>query len=108
MKTATLTRLLADQKAKTPVALVTDLATGEEALVYYDSASGALKDRPSAVAAARDALRDDKSRTVSTPEGDIFVHVFNPPLRMVLVGAVHIAQPLSRMAAVAGYDVFVG
>lgn len=107
MKSATLTQLLADQKAKTPVALATDLASGEEALVYYDRASGKLADRPAIVAAARDALHNDRSRTVSTPDGDIFVHVFNPPLRMVLVGAVHIAQPLSRMAAVGGYDVIV-
>lgn len=107
MKATTLKQLLADQKAKTPVALATLLASGEEGLVYYDSASGDLAKRPTVIAAARDALHDDKSRTVSTPDGDVFVHVFNPPLRMVLVGAVHIAQPLSRMASVGGYDVFV-
>jgi xanthine dehydrogenase accessory factor len=107
MKTATLKQLLADQKAKTPVALVTDLTSGEEALVYHESATGALAKKAAVVAAARDALQDDKSRTVTLQHGDIFVHVFNPPLRMVLVGAVHIAQPLSRMAAVGGYDVTV-
>ena len=33
--------------------------------------------------------------------------MFNPPLRMVVVGAVHIAQSLVPMAALAGYDVTV-
>ncbi len=33
-----------------------------------------------------------------------FMGVHNPPLRMVVVGAVHIAQPLMHMARLAGYD----
>jgi xanthine dehydrogenase accessory factor len=33
-----------------------------------------------------------------------FVAIHNPPLRMVVVGAVHIAQPLLVMARLAGYD----
>jgi xanthine dehydrogenase accessory factor len=37
----------------------------------------------------------------------VFIHVHNPPLRLVIVGAVHIAQPLSRMAALSGYAVTV-
>ena len=107
MKSDTLKQLLKDQDSKTAVALATDLATGDQALIYFEDATGALAADPDVVAAARDAMRDDKSRMVSTPNGDIFFHVYNPPLRMVLVGAVHIAQPLARMAAVAGYDVAV-
>ena len=57
--------------------------------------------------AAEDALRDDRSTTVETGDGEVFLQVFNPPLRMIIVGAVHIGQPLARMAAVAGYDVTV-
>ncbi len=34
-----------------------------------------------------------------------FVAVHNPPLRLAVVGAVHIAQPLMVMARAAGYDV---
>ena len=37
----------------------------------------------------------------------MFIHVFNPPLRLAIVGAVHIAEPLSRVAALAGYAVTV-
>lgn len=107
MKTATLNRILQDQKAKTPVALATDLTSGAQALVYIDSASGELANDANIVSAARDAMRDDRSGIVPAGNGEVFIQVFNPPLRMVLVGAVHIAQPLSRMAAVAGYDVAV-
>jgi len=107
MKSGLLNRLLQDRTAKRPVALATNLESGEQALVYYDDASGPLAQHQTIVEAARDALRDDNSTTVSTPAGEVFVHVFNPPLRMVIVGAVHIGQPLSRMAALAGYDVIV-
>lgn len=37
--------------------------------------------------------------------GDWFLGVHNPPLRMAVVGAVHIAQALVPMAGLAGYDV---
>jgi xanthine dehydrogenase accessory factor len=33
-----------------------------------------------------------------------FVAIHNPPLRMIVVGAVHIAQPLVQMARMCGYD----
>lgn len=41
----------------------------------------------------------------SSREGSLFRAVYNPPLRLVIVGAVHIAQPLVQMAKLAGYDV---
>lgn len=107
MKSDTLKQLLQDQDNKSAVALATDLASGDQALIYLDTAVGTLASDPAVVTAARDAMRDDKSKMVSLPNGDVFFHVYNPPLRMVLVGAVHIAQPLSRMATVAGYDVSV-
>jgi len=107
MKSALLDRLLQDRQAKRPVALATNLESGEQALVYYDDATGPLAQQQAVVDAARTALRDDGSTTVMTAAGEVFVHVFNPPLRLVVVGAVHIAQPLSRMAALAGYDVII-
>ncbi len=55
----------------------------------------------------RGAVRSDKSVKVETPEGAWFVQVFNPPLRLVVVGAVHIAQALVPMAQLAGYAVTV-
>ena len=107
MKQGLLNQLLQDRKSKRPVAMATNLESGEQALVYHDGATGPLAKQVSVVDAARIALVEDQSTTVSTPAGDVFVHVFNPPLRMVVVGGVHIAQPLSRMAALAGYDVTI-
>ena len=53
--------------------------------------------------AAAAALVEDRSRFA----GDWFLGVHNPPLRLVVVGAVHIAQALVPMARLAGYDVTV-
>ncbi|WP_410001025.1 XdhC family protein [Vannielia litorea] len=40
-------------------------------------------------------------------DGKTFVGIHNPPLRMAVVGAVHIAQFLVPMAHMAGYDPFI-
>ncbi|MEO1549014.1 MAG: XdhC family protein [Pseudomonadota bacterium] len=40
----------------------------------------------------------------SACEDGVFYGIHNPPLRLVVVGAVHIAQPLVAMARMAGYD----
>ena len=107
MKADILSRLLADQKAKTSVVLLTDLASGEQTLVYRDRADGPDAANESLVSAARNAMQDDRSGIVEAGNRKLFIEVFNPPLRLLIVGAVHIAQPLSRMASVAGYDVTV-
>src|SRR5690606_41466335 len=40
-------------------------------------------------------------------DGEHFVQVFLPPLRLAIVGAVHISQALVPMARIAGYEVTV-
>lgn len=40
-------------------------------------------------------------------DGDLLSVIHNPPLRMAVVGAVHIAQPLLQMARMTGYDPFL-
>lgn len=58
-------------------------------------------------AAAAAALRADRSGEHETDGQRYFLQVYNPPLRLVLVGAVHIAQALVPMAKLAGYEVTV-
>ncbi|NRB34878.1 MAG: XdhC family protein [Rhodobacteraceae bacterium] len=52
-----------------------------------------------------DRLRMDRSGFEEDEQ--TFVAVFNPPLRLIVVGAVHIAQALVPMARIAGYDPLV-
>ena len=107
MKSETMSQLLKDRKAKRAVVLATNLVTGDQALVYPADAKGALAEQSEVLEAAREALCSDRNTTVETPGGDVFIHVYNPALRFIIIGAVHIAQPLARMASMAEYDVTV-
>lgn len=50
----------------------------------------------------QDRFRMDRSGFEE--DGETFVTIHNPPLRLILIGAVHIAQALVPMARIAGYD----
>lgn len=60
-----------------------------------------------ALARTVDALRarERVERELELGDGERFRLVLEPPVRLVIVGAVHLAQPLARMAEVAGYEV---
>jgi xanthine dehydrogenase accessory factor len=55
--------------------------------------------------AAERALVTDEASSVETPSGTIFVRPINPPLKLVIVGAVHIAEPLAHIASLLGYEI---
>ena len=107
MKGATFARLAELRAAGTPVALLTNLRSGSQLLVTASGSEGELCLDVDMVAAAQDALKSDESTSFETPAGKVFVHVFAPPPRLVVVGAVHIAEPLARMGALAGYGVTI-
>jgi len=106
MKRALFDQLSKARADKRPVVLVTELDTGNQVLVEADDVSGTLAD--DVIAAAREALVSGRSATLETSAaGRVFLHVFNPPLRLFIVGAVHIAQALAPMAAMLDYSVTV-
>ncbi len=83
-----LAALLAAQGEGRAVAVVTDLADFSTALLGPEDAAVAAR------------LRSDQS---GIEEGR-FIAVHNPALRLIIVGAVHIAQALIPMARLCGYD----
>ncbi|MFM2150605.1 MAG: hypothetical protein RLZZ187_2911 [Pseudomonadota bacterium] len=101
MTPALLERLLAARAAKRPVALLTRLPDGAQLLFPDDATPEPLAEE------ARAALRDDASRTVTVDDATWFVAAQNPPLRLIVVGAVHIAQALVPMALPLGFAVTV-
>lgn len=105
-------RLLAARKAGRPVALVTDLGTGLQTLVYEDAVHGGFGLEDDLLAEVRERLRQDRSGLLTDQEDEedgvqLFVQTHNPPLRLLVVGAVHIAQALAPLAALTGYAVTV-
>lgn len=107
MQRAMLDQLAADRAAKTPVVLATNLKSGEQRLLYLTPKKNAEGIDPKVAEAARGAMIADQSTTVDSADGPVFLNVFNPPLRLIMIGAVHIAQALAPMAALADYEVQV-
>lgn len=108
MRRATLQALQDARRHKRPVALVTDLDDGRKALVDGgDIVSGELVLSSLALDAVENTIRYDRSGRLATPNEALFVEVYNPPLRLIIVGAVHIAQKLAPIASIAGYEVTV-
>jgi len=88
MPRALLDDLVAAQSAKRPVAYVVDLETDARRIAD-------VTDYPDRFRLDRSGVEDD---------GRTFVAIHNPPLRMIVVGAVHIAQALLPMARACGFD----
>lgn len=107
MKRAILEELIVARRAKQPVALITLLASGTQAILHPDQEIEHAEIDEKLVAAARRALAQDRSTMVETASGGAFIHVLMPPRRLFIIGAVHIAQYLAPMAALAGYEVSV-
>lgn len=95
-------RLAAARVAKRPVVLATSLPDGRELIWPDESAPPALAE------AAADVLERDVNGTVRLADGSTWMlTAHNPPLRLIVVGAVHAAQALVRMAIVTGYATIV-
>ena len=99
MKWETLTALNDARGKGQAIVRAVDLATGDEVLIDPASEKSALG------VAAANAARGDQSASVEIDGRTWFLEVYNPPLDLVIVGAVHIAQPLSQMASLTGYTV---
>jgi len=91
MDIAMLSALVAARAQRKPVAITVDLTTWQRHLIAVDQADPALAAR---FVADKSGLEDAQ-----------MVIIHNPPLRLIVVGAVHIAQALVPMAELAGYDV---
>lgn len=107
MKQDALQRILAATAARQPVVTVTDLDDGAQAVVTAGAAHGELALTPEVMAEIEDAIGRDRCTTIEAGGRKLFLQVLNPPKRLAVIGAVHIAQTLAPMAIMAGYDVTV-
>ena len=105
MKQPLLHAVLDARARKRPLVLVTELGSGRQWLRIEGEPAPGLEAGVSE--AARDALRRDRSGTVEIAGDRYFLHVMSPPLRLFVVGAVHVTQVLVPMASLLGYAVTV-
>jgi len=95
-------QLAGDIAARRKVALVTELATGARRLAHTPDALG-----PDSAPALTEAFRHGRSVVLEGSGGEVFIRMFNPTTRLIIIGAVHIAQPLAPMARALGYEVVI-
>ena len=90
-----------------PLTSVTDIKNGRRSYVGNEGAGGELSLTDGMLNHIRQAMRDDKSQIIEADDQSLFIQVFNKPLRMLIVGAVHISQALVPMAQAADFGVTV-
>ena len=99
-------RILAAQDSGTPMALLTNLPGGAQRLVALDQPAGWGVSGADA-ASVRAAAKSNRCAVFPSESGDLFIQVFNPPPRVIIIGAVHIAQYLAAQAQACHYGVTI-
>ena len=104
LKRALLDVLAAGEVDGRAIALMLDLATGAR-----NSLSGSVPTdlTPATSELVQAAATRGQSTLIEHGSERVFVHVSSPRLRLVVVGAVHIAQSLARMAAVLDFELVI-
>ncbi len=107
MKRRSLDLLLDLAARRIAAAHITDLATGEDDVFAPGHPAPAFGLDAAARTRLEEALRGEDSFEAELAGRRCFVQVRRPRPRLVIIGAVHIAQALAPMAALTGYDVIV-
>jgi len=102
VKLETLAALNAERAARRPAILVTDTGNGEQRLVKAEDLAG----DPLRAELSRQ-LRMAKSGMIEAAGKKLFLNVYAPTAKLVIVGAVHISQALAPLARALDYDVTV-
>lgn len=100
MRLSLLSDLNTECAARRSVVLVTDVASGEQRLVQEAEVA-----KDPLAQDLQDSLRQGKSRLVERDGCQFFLTVQTPPVRVIVIGAVHISQALAPMAKGLGLDV---
>jgi len=106
MKREALARIAEAQHQRRALVAVTRLADGAQCLVDAETCEGELTLSPAELAAARNLMSSGRSAELPGAEG-LFARAYVPAPRLLIIGAVHIAQALSKMADAAGFEVIV-
>lgn len=106
MKRTDIERLNQAIASREPLAVVTWLASGDQKLFEHPRAAD-MADNLELSLELSDAFNTDRSTTATIDGDEVFIQIYNPPLRMIIIGAVHISQALIPMARQLGYDIAV-
>ena len=106
MKKNILDQVVVAKRKNDPIVLITKITT-EEQWIYKANEGLDIRDLENVEELSEAALRTDRCARIHVNEGIFFIQPFNPTLRMIVVGAVHVAQFLVQFASLSGFAVTV-
>ncbi len=104
MKDETLDKVLSKKNSREKVILATEIGTGKQLILDEESKDTNIKQ---ILIEAKGYLNNGKSGLITVNKSLWFINISLPPLRLVIIGAVHIAQPLAKIASTIGYEVTI-
>ena len=104
MKDKILNTVLSEKNNRNTIILATEIDTGKQIILNKNSSDNVNKN---IFLTASEIIKSGKSNIIEVNSKRWFINVSLPPLRLVTVGAVHIAQPLAEIATILGYEVTI-
>ena len=101
MKDKTLKLVLSEKNNRNTIIVATELESGQQIILNNNDKNNQI------YISAKSLIKQGKSDIINIDNQRWFINISLPPLRLVTVGAVHIAQPLAEIATIAGYEVTI-
>jgi xanthine dehydrogenase accessory factor len=95
------------RKEKKMVCLLTNLETGDKRMIDANDPQSISTLAPQLQAAIAQVNASGDSLLLTVDGEAFFIHGFTPNPQLIIFGAVHIAQPLARIARLVGFDVLI-
>lgn len=101
MKDKTLQLVLSEKNNRNTIIVATELESGQQIILNNNDKNNQI------YISAKSLIKQGKSDIINIDNQRWFINISLPPLRLITVGAVHIAQPLAEIATIAGYEVTI-
>lgn len=104
MKDETLSLILSEKNNRNTIIVATEINSGEQIIINKKNDTNINN---KILIAAKNNIIQGKSEILEIESNKWFLNITLPPLRLITVGAVHIAQPLAEIATISGYEVVI-
>jgi len=101
LKDKTLKLVLSEKNNRNTIIVATELESGQQIILNNNDKNNQI------YISAKSLIKQGKSDIINIDSQRWFINISLPALRLVTVGAVHIAQPLAEIATIAGYEVTI-
>jgi len=104
LKDETLNLILSEKNNRNTIIVATEINSGKQIIINEKNDTDINN---KILIAAKNNIIQGKSEVLEIESNKWFINITLPPLRLITVGAVHIAQPLAEIATISGYEVII-